>query len=621
MGELDRLWSSRYKERNLWRERAKKSYINSIMDEELKEFIEDSMKGTVPVSLYGKSQVGKTTFLLQLMGVKKEYLETIHGILRCGTKEGAPATPTAMIYKRTADEVFRIHYQSNVSVCPTEEAISTELTNLRKSVEDGTYQHLDEIVIEIPDRYFNEHPKINIQICDLPGIDSSNEKERPHVEQIIKKFIPLSALILVFQIGSDINSVSDLFSNGIMSETYGWKCMKNRYRLIITKAFTADSVVQEIKFDDPITGKEDLIGLYRREANRDENKPDNVPDDVKIFPFELGKSLGDLPLKYNGDELRLAVIHSIMEDLWSEIHEDINVTADSGNIVQRLSEIPHILRKVITDKQREKAKVERDFQIIIEERESEITELSINNEISLEKKKETEDEITRLSGIGMISGFSQYEGDKHQDEMLKFIAGVRSGFRERTKRVNEQIPIEKSEQWQNETYELFSWIKGEIEKIKFKKPIFFGRIFGPDQWHIKELNACIRNLNSKISNKYNPTIQGIIATKKTEYENVKRGLKTHIYANNDRIHSLQKEVNDSCSERDTILEALSQKIESFESELRNENSFHNFMLNEVREETTLVMAKLEEKSPVEAFLDLAYSALIIKQYNRQIEFN
>ena len=618
MGELDSLWSSRYEKRHLWRDRAMDSYINSLSDTELKEFIRNSMKGTVPVSLYGKSQVGKTTFLLELMGIKKECLETIHRILRCGTKEGAPATPTAMIYKRTQEEVFRIHYQSNVSICTTEEDISTELTNLRKSIEDGTFQHLDEIVIEIPERYFNEYPKINIQICDLPGVDSANEKERPHVEQIIKKFIPLSALILVFQIGSDINSVSDLFSNGIMSETYGWKYMKNRYRLIITKAFTADSVVREIKFDDPITGKEDLIELYRKEANRDETKPDNVPDDVKIFPFELGKSLGDLPIKYNGDELRLAVIHSIMKDLWSKIHEDIKVTADSGNIVQRLSEIPHILRKVIAEKQREKAKVERDFQIIIEERESEITELSINNEISLEKKKEIDDEITRLSGIGMIAGFHHYKGSKIRDEMLNFIDRIRNDLRARISRVNDQTYIERREQWQNDTDNLFSSIKNELKNIIANKGFLF---FGPDQKHINQMNARIDNLNSRINDIYNPTIQGIISIRKNEQEIEKAGLKSRISLNNDRIQTLQKEISDLCSERDTVLGALSQKIESFESELKNENSFHNFMLNEVREETNVIMAKLEEKSPVEAFLDLTYSALIIKQYNQQINFN
>lgn len=618
MGELDISWFSRYEKRNLWRDRAIDSYINSLSDKEVKEFIRDSMNGTVPVSLYGKSQVGKTTFLLELIGIKQEFLETIHDILRCGTKEGAPATPTAMIYKRTQEEVFRVHYKSKISICATEEEISNELIHLRKSVEDGTFHHLDEIVIEIPERYFNEYPKINIQICDLPGVDSANEKERPHVEQIIKKFIPLSALILVFQIGSEINSVSDLFSNGVMSETLGWKYRKTPYRLVITKAFTADSVVREIKFDDPFTGKKDIIELYRREANKDANNPENVPEDIKIFPFELGKSLRDLPLKYNGDENRQTVIHSIMDELWSEIYADIKSTAETGNVVQRLSEIPSILKRFIADKQMEKLESEKQFNKIIEESKSELGDLSRNNEISSEKNREIEGSIRRLSEVQIVQTFGHYHGGLIKDEMLRFIGQIKRDFSDRVNKVHEQISLEKIEQWKNETDELFSSIRSKISNIKFNKSFF---ILGPDQEHKEQLNGHVDILNSKVNNEYNVIIRNLLTTKMEEKGKDQTGIQARFAQNDDRIKTLREKIREQCSNRDSVFGAISQKIESYQSELNNENSFSNFMQKEVVEEKNLLLANLEAKTPVEAFLDIAYTSLIIKEYNRQINFN
>jgi hypothetical protein len=613
MGELDSLWFSRYEKRNLWRDRAMESYIDSLNDNEVKELVRSSMKGTVPVSLYGKSQVGKTTFLLELMGIKKEHLETIHDILRCGTKPGDPATPTAMIYKRTSEEEFKVHYRTQVFSFSSEEEIRAELTTLRKKVEDGSFRQLDEIVVEIPERYFEDNSKLDIQVCDLPGIESSNEHERPHVEQIIKKFIPLSALILVFQNGSEINSVSDLFNNGVMSEIYGWKYMTKRYRLIVTRAFTAASVVREINANDFGTEKNQIIALYRREANMDANNPENVPEDVKIFPLELGKSLQEIPDKY--DEGRQSIVNSVMSDLWSDIRNDIKQTAESGNIVQRLNEFPHLLKKLISDKYKEKSKLTDGFQQEIEGKETEKSSLIRNNEISREKIAEIKEEILRLSEIETIKSFGQYSGEKIRDEMIGFIDQTVRYFREKVNKVHESINIKEKEKWNDETHTLFTGIRYEISKIVKNRGFLF---LGPDQWHVNNLNDRVSDLNNRINDIYNERIKNIIETKINEGKTKKNNLKNIVTANSNQLESLEKDVFELNMIRESVIGLISKKIESYQAEIAKGNNLIDFMRSEVQNEKNSVFNSLDSKLPVETFLDLAYTTLIIREYQKHI---
>ena len=121
MKDLARIWEPIYDSRLEWRNKAIQEYINTIQDEEIQNIVKNSMSGSIPVSLYGKSQVGKTTFLLKLLGIRQEYLTKIHTILRCGSKKGLSATPTAMVYCKSVDENFKVYYEDQVKTFQSED--------------------------------------------------------------------------------------------------------------------------------------------------------------------------------------------------------------------------------------------------------------------------------------------------------------------------------------------------------------------------------------------------------------------------------------------------------------------------------------------------------------------
>lgn len=617
MNSLMDLWIPKFEKKNQWRDLAVNNYIDSLVDDEIKQILRSSLSGTVPVSLYGKSQVGKTTFLLKLMDIKDECLENIHDILRCGSKSGNAATPTAMIYKRNPGECFKVHYSTHSCEFYSEEDIRCELIELRRKVENQELQQLEEITIEIPERYFNNYVKINIQVCDLPGIDSSNEKERLHVEKVLKKFIPISALILVFQIGNDINDVSNLFNNDVMSEIYGWKYMADRYRLIITRAYSAESVAAQINNGYLNISKEDIKHFYRIQANNDPSNPNNVPDKVNIFPFELGESFRDtLPGKY--DTGGLNAIINVMNELWAEIREDIRITSETGNVVKRISIIPHLLQNLIKDKKSELEGVMNQKSKLIQEMESLKNMHSNNTKINHERISSLNQEIQFFRETKYLGKYNHYNGERRRSTLIDFIDSIIEKFHRQLNEIHYTIPFDHRDSWNSGVESLFNWIRAEISDKNETAILWIG---GPQKWHIENLNGKISELNSLIDNHYNPEITRIrdnyIHAKESDIWN----LTNQISENTSHINNLMNEINKLNAEKDAIHFDYSARIRGYEEELERKSDIFHFMWQAVFAEKEFILRELDNKANVEAFLDLMYIGLIIKEYQKQQKYN
>lgn len=621
MPNLLEQWTDKFQKRNLWRDRSLNRYIDSIADLEVKEILKNSLNGTIPVALYGKSQVGKTTFLLKLMGIKDECLSNIHDILRCGSKPGTAATPTAMIYKRTTESKFKIHYSKCIKEFCDEIGIREELIELRKNVESQDYQQNEEIIIEIPELYFNNNYKFNVQVCDLPGIDSSNEKERAHVEKIVKKFIPLSSLILVFQIGNDINDVSNLFNNSVMSEIYGWKYLANRYRLIITRAYSAQSVVTDIKNNNLHLTTNEIKQFYREQANNDINNSNNVPEEVNIFLFELGDSLeNELPLKYN--EFELNAINEIMNSFWDEILNDIKVTSETGNVTKRISEIPSLLKKLIEDKEIEFDKEKNRINEEISQNNNLIRSYEINNENLYNDIKDIDDRISHYhSNIPYFTTLEDYSGWKNRGDLLYHIDDeVIKKFKNQLSSLFDVMQFSEKDSWSSQVDDSFNDIKEEIRNLKLNTPII-GLFGGPDQKHIDILKEKISNFNKKIKNYYNPEIDRIKNHFINGYEDEKSQKQNKITENNKMIETYNNEVANLIARLNTLKEEYEQKITCYKKEYEQKSDILVLMKDELSNEIQLIKSKLTEKQPIEAFLDLMYMGLIIKEYEKQTKFN
>ena len=74
------------------------------------------------IMLYGPTQVGKTTLLMHLIGIKPEMQNTLDEILRGGETMGNSSTSTAVIYSRWDKEEFGL-LTGTIDLIPKEEPL------------------------------------------------------------------------------------------------------------------------------------------------------------------------------------------------------------------------------------------------------------------------------------------------------------------------------------------------------------------------------------------------------------------------------------------------------------------------------------------------------------------
>lgn len=611
MKELAALWEPIYSSRIAWRSRAIQSYIDTIKDEEIKDIVENSLTGSVPVSLYGKSQVGKTTFLLNLLGIKDEYINLISDILRCGSRKGAAATPTAMIYRKSGDVYFRVIYHSHAKELQTENEVRDELIELRQSIERKKFQQLEEVIVEIPSRYFNDDNLCNIQVCDLPGIHSSNEDEKPHVEKIIKKFFPISSLKLIFQIGNDINDASHLFNNNSLSEIYGWKYSPKQFRLIITHAYSASSIPALKMFNDPVNGKLSILQYYRTQANQDELNPENVPKEVKIFPLEMGDSLVNLGNLYNEEEVRN--IKLIMHEFWEEIRKDIIETADDGNIVQRIVDYKPIIQQLLLEHKRKLENCLSDYDNLISNYLEVRDTLKERNTEFTEEFAEREEKILELGKIKFLTYVSPYTGGRNRDAMKRFIQLIDSSLYTELKSL-EKYPEIKAIliEGLNEIGSLTKPINDRLDSTMLNTPIMW--LGGPSENDVLEMGRLCKDIN-KLIEKLNAKIdhfkKGIFALHKEEMTRYSNKIAYN--------HQIIIDSDISFGNAEQILKkeihSLQNKISNLEQELEQKNDIIDLMHLSLKEEVQNISSSNVNLPPLLQFLNLIKIAL----YDRELK--
>jgi len=87
-----------------WAFHAYERLLETLSEDVQKKFglLEEEQQEAYIV-VFGKTQVGKTTLLLELMGIEGEQLSKISKLLRGGRANGQSATATVMEYCRSMD--------------------------------------------------------------------------------------------------------------------------------------------------------------------------------------------------------------------------------------------------------------------------------------------------------------------------------------------------------------------------------------------------------------------------------------------------------------------------------------------------------------------------------------
>lgn len=203
------------------------------------------LKGEVAepyVVVFGKTQVGKTTLLLDLMGVAPSHMARISKVLRGGRDAGQSATATTMEYCRSTNECWGLSRQGEIRWLERDEEMTQALGALRAQMERGQLTtEATPCVVHIPKSCFlGDAQGGGVRMLDLPGDNPASDEEQRHVHLMAKTYLPFADLILLVGKGDDLGFLRPgaITLPGIED----WQSMPYRFRIVTTYSYFPKSV-------------------------------------------------------------------------------------------------------------------------------------------------------------------------------------------------------------------------------------------------------------------------------------------------------------------------------------------------------------------------------------------
>ena len=255
------------------------------------------------VVVYGNTQIGKTSLILNIMGVLPEYQHEVYTVLRAGQDYGDSSTVTAIFYLISKNDSYGISYSEDSTddnSSYTDEEMIQHLSEIRKGIESGTAKYRL-LYIFIPRKYFSKDilDHDSFSILDLPGINSKNEKEREHVDDVIKQYMAMATAKIIVTKG---DSIQDLESISVPDEI-DWRLFPNRYFIVVTMAFSQGSVKKYFSTDKHKRN----ISFIENVEHAFAEIPEIVRSEkIEWYPIDIGESYRSLISDYKDDADEIA---------------------------------------------------------------------------------------------------------------------------------------------------------------------------------------------------------------------------------------------------------------------------------------------------------------------------
>lgn len=239
-------WSDLYKDRHSWAHRAYDRLLRSLSVDVRQRLacVEQGEESYVVV--FGRTQVGKTTLILDLMGISGAAMPRVSKVLRGGRDPGESSTSTAMEYARSSSNSWTLADGVDVSSFSSDEDMAHALGHLRHRMESGELSCTAPCKVAIPsDCFIAESWQPKVRILDLPGAAAKGRRERAHVAEMARQHVPLADLILLVGRGDSLDFLKPEALN--LPGIEDWQLVPSRFRIVTTFSFTSQSVRELVR--------------------------------------------------------------------------------------------------------------------------------------------------------------------------------------------------------------------------------------------------------------------------------------------------------------------------------------------------------------------------------------
>ncbi|KAB2332613.1 GTPase [Bacillus mesophilum] len=313
---MNYIWDSAYVNRWSWAKKAEFEFKQNLQKLDIDELLLKEELTEITIGVYGPTQVGKTTLILRLLGVRQDSIETISGWLRGKREQGHSATVTATEYKRSKDNFFHLFTkESGWKKNLTGEELEQALYDVRAQVEEWGEVSTDQMIIEIASSFFEETlPPVNLNFIDLPGIQSAEKAEQKQVQECVKRWLPLCEITLLVDDATLINSYAQIEDKNVKD----WMIELDRFRIIPTHALSLESLLLDLNGE---IGVEPVRHYYATELSRSLNWTLDAQELSSIlYPIDIGRTLESMKSSNEGLYKR---VYPMMEEILQELRDDL----------------------------------------------------------------------------------------------------------------------------------------------------------------------------------------------------------------------------------------------------------------------------------------------------------
>jgi hypothetical protein len=330
-------WSPLYRSRWNWADLVIDEYVRDL-DKSLQSHFhrgDDPSPDHFGAVMYGKTQAGKTTLILKLMGLSEDGVaKSVRGdptatqILRAGRIKGNSSTaiPTRYSWSRHPDR-WEYSFDGESTELSGREVFA-RLQKFRD--EEGDPSSLDDrgvLDLGIPYRYRSQSsPTVVPMILDLPGVEAESQQEREYAARLVRRYVPAAQMVVLM---STADSVASLFSGLVreLPQLSVWDTVPERFRIVLTRTVSSSSVRGKFAQADltATTGwlREHAyteLALSHRAARLAEEP--SIKERIKsvLFPVEFGESWENLREKHPELHCSFApVVDELLADLAGEV--------------------------------------------------------------------------------------------------------------------------------------------------------------------------------------------------------------------------------------------------------------------------------------------------------------
>lgn len=315
-----------FKDKDKWKKDAFNRIKSELLSVKDNRFVQYGQTSTHLVCVYGKSQVGKTTLILNMIGLKDdEYKQSVSDVLRGGVARGNSSTSTAIIYSQSDTEQYGINIKTieGTDIRPIKyyspEEMKGQLQNIREEVESNSYHKNGILHIYIPQDYFSQNVSNDkIVILDLPGIESRNSKEKAHVESLMTRYIPLSSVCVITCRADTIQSLE----NEELPNNIDWKRIYHKFIVAITRSYSCGTI--KSFFSKPREQRSEgfcefVLKRYKEELVKILGANNNT----EFFPLDIGESFDRLLTNEISNEEDREEIRQTRDAILRSLHDSI----------------------------------------------------------------------------------------------------------------------------------------------------------------------------------------------------------------------------------------------------------------------------------------------------------